>query len=224
MYIYLYKQGASYLSQRGGVVEKVYLGMDESNSGNGHSKDSARKGPEIYVACISTYLSDFRRNGHTLKGKRNRSIPNWNLFMDNGRDFRYVVVPAEMFELYKQMYHNEKHIVRALIDAFATLILSCNNIVNPDNLEILIDGKQPARIMGGIANVLTSHEINPRSLSCEAKADIRFPLVNHADNIASYLRGHYLADPSLADDKKLLTPKQCAAVHIDKRVPMIHSF
>ena len=198
--------------------------MDESNNGNGHSRDSARKGPEIYAACSSTHLSDFRRNGHKLRGRRNRSVPDWNLFMNNGRDFRYVVVPVETFERYKKAYPSERPITRVVIDAFATLILSFEDLVNLNNLEILIDGEQPARVMGGIAEALTSREINFRSLSCEPKADVWYPLVNHADNIASYLGGHYLADPLLAGDEKLLTSRQCATVHIDKRVPLIRSF
>ncbi len=145
----------------GDVLEKRgYLGIDESNHG---------KYPEIFVGVYSENLEDIVEHQKLPKIRTaRRSID--PLLGD--REFKYILIS----EKYGRLLHNQ----------CVNLVVFSEFVHHFGNLEkVIIDGETNLFMLSDFKKVLQPTKYP--QIECVAKADIKYPLVNIADNIANLL-------------------------------------
>jgi len=147
------------------MKKRGYLGIDESNHG---------KYPEIFVAVYSDDIEDIKKT--KLYKKRDHE----NIFSVLGeRDFRYSLIPEEYTRIL------DKHYINLLV--FSNFIKHCGDLE-----LVIIDGEIRSYDLKQIERMIYPFS-NPR-IKCEAKADIKYKIVNVADHIANLLYKHHVQD------------------------------
>ncbi|MBN2052055.1 hypothetical protein JW756_00970 [Candidatus Woesearchaeota archaeon] len=137
-----------------------YLGIDESNNG---------RYPEIFVGVYSENPEDIVTTTKGLSKKRKSPKRIINSILQE-REFKYIVID----ESYSQLFHTKNISVLAA----AELIRAFNNLE-----RIIIDGeirRTELRNLEGLAQ-------KPVIILPEPKADVKYPIVNAADNLAHIL-------------------------------------
>ena len=144
--------------------KRNYLGIDESNNG---------RFPRIYAAVFSTNPSDIKNSVRIDKVRGRRS--NRLTIALKGRDYRYSVINRTDQDLFGK---------NISLMAMAELIKSFANLET-----IIIDGTLSKNNMELLKSYL--YTCNIPDIRSEPKADISYPIVNAADNVANLIYRHY---------------------------------
>ena len=163
--------------------EGGYMGMDESNH---------RRHPEIFVAVYSRFPQDIARHEKPLSKHRGR---NSRLPQLGDREFRHILVLRERQEILETEENIRVMVLAEFLKYFRGLELA------------IIDGDPKLREIDNLHRVIAPSECP--HIIYTARADVTYPLVNHADSIANHLFRYYKS--STGKKKKylsrLITPK-----------------
>ena len=158
-----------------------YLGIDESNHG---------REPEIFVAVHSSHKLDIEFH-HSLGKHRKHSRINSVI---GGIDFRSIVVLSQ----YKRNFSDSD----MKIIVFSEFIKSFGQLE-----KVVIDGEVDDEILAGVEKAI--YPIVVPQLISEPKADVSYPIVNIADQIANHLFRNYVKNRSVGKkfEKHMLLPR-----------------
>ena len=170
------------------LTKKYFIGIDESNHG---------RYPEIYVAVFSDRQTDILKYKQIKKRKAHNTIE--SILRD--RDYRFLLVEKK---------HVEKlgpHAIKSSI--ISTLVLSFDR--NIKETHVIIDGEEKNCLRYDISYIVSKElkqRVSQENFVFVKNADILFPIVNKADEIANiiyryYRRFKFLRTLTKYDNKKV---------------------